>query len=67
MLFVLNAKRAGKLGTDKVTATVGEFKAPGAVTVMVPLYVPAASPAVFTETVTAPGVVPEPGLTDNQV
>jgi hypothetical protein len=54
--------------TVSVTATVfGDPVAPGAVTVTVPVYVPAASPAVFTDTDRAPAPVPLAGDTDNQV
>ena len=44
----------------------GLFEAPIDVTVTVPLYVPAARPAPFTETVTAPGVAALAGVTESQ-
>src|SRR5579875_3535700 len=48
--------------TESVTAMVGgELFAPEAVSVIVPLYVPMASPAVFAVTVMVDGAVPEAG------
>jgi hypothetical protein len=54
------------LPTTRLTATVlGELLASGALIVTVPLYVPAASPVIFTLTVPELGVSPEMGLTFN--
>ena len=59
--------RLGLLMT-KVTATLcGLLVAPAAVTVMVPLYVPGASPATFAETVRVAAFVPDVGATLSQV
>jgi len=50
--------------TVSVTGTLsGELDAPVALTVMVPLYVPAASPLILTEAVSVEGAVPLAGLT----
>ena len=50
--------------TVNVTGTLtGVFVAPAALTVIAPLNVPTASPAMFTDTEAAEGAVPEPGLT----
>jgi len=52
--------------TLRVTGIVsGLLEAPLEVIVMAPLYVDAAKPAVFTETVKEPGVLPAAGLSDN--
>src|SRR5205814_638262 len=52
----------------RVTGTTsGLFDAPAAVIVIVPSYVPAASPAGLTDTLRLAGVVPLSGLTDNHV
>jgi hypothetical protein len=54
--------------TLSVTATVcGVLVAPGAVTVIVPLYVPAAKPEMFTAAATVLGAVPEVGETLSQL
>ena len=54
--------------TVKLTfTTCGLLLAPPAVTVTVPLYVPAVSPVVFTPTLTLPGVEPLAGDAVNQV
>jgi hypothetical protein len=54
--------------TVRVTGTLtGELVAPVAEMVMVPLYVPAARPEVFAETVTDEGAVPLAGLMVSQV
>src|SRR5438128_230832 len=51
-----------------VTGTLtGEFCASAEATVMVPVYVPAASPAVLYVTVIASPLAPEPGETENHV
>ena len=55
---------AGSLLTVSVTLTVCEGT-PEAAIVMVPLYVFAVKPDVFTATLMAPGVVPEPAVTDS--
>ena len=52
--------------TVRVTGTVlGLFDVPEAVIVTLPLYVPAARPAGFTETLTLPVVLPLEGVADN--
>jgi hypothetical protein len=51
--------------TVKMTPTVCEA-VPEAATVIVPLYVPAASPAVLTLAVSVPLPEPEAGVSDNQ-
>ena len=50
--------------TVSVTATVFD-EDPGALTVMVPLYVPAISPVVFTAAVNVLLLLPDAGLTPN--
>jgi hypothetical protein len=53
--------------TFKVTGTVtGLLVALAAVTVTLPVYVPAARPVGFTETLTLPGVVPLEGVAESQ-
>ena len=59
--------KAGAAETVSVTAIVaGLLDAPDAVTVIDPLYVPAAKAAGLTVTVAFPGVVPLAGLTASQ-
>jgi len=66
-----DAERVGvtavALLTTKLTLVVAGLPvAPEDVTVTVPLYVPAAKPDGFTDTLTVPGVVPLVGVADNQ-
>jgi hypothetical protein len=59
---------AGALVTVSVTGKLfGLLLAPGAVIVIVPLYVPVARPAGFTETLRLVGAVPLAGVTDSQL
>jgi hypothetical protein len=54
--------------TVSVTATVSVAEpAPELTMVIAPWYVPAPRPLEFTETLTTPGIVPEPGLAVSQL
>ena len=67
--FMLDGLRV-MAGVEPVTVSVtgieyGVLEAPLEPIEMLPWYVAAASPVVFTETFSEPGVVPSPGLTDS--